>query len=80
MRQPCDTEYWQFDVTRDLITRPTPFVPRDKPGQSGRLPEWLFVLKLFGKESIEVMIIVILSVMMTFYIRIELMFTIRYLS
>ncbi len=32
----------------DITTRPSPFIPRGRPGQSGRLPQWLTVLRMFG--------------------------------
>lgn len=37
------------DVTNSgLGERPSPFVPRGKPGQEGTIPEWLKVVKIFG--------------------------------
>ena len=32
----------------DVVTKPSPFIPRGKPGQSGTMPEWLTVIKMFG--------------------------------
>ncbi|KAK2160040.1 hypothetical protein LSH36_141g03028 [Paralvinella palmiformis] len=32
----------------DSTTKPSPYVPRGRPGQSGRLPQWVPVLKMFG--------------------------------
>lgn len=32
----------------DNISRPSPYVPRGKPGQMGTMPDWLSVIKNFG--------------------------------
>ena len=47
----CDmvTDAVEDEHAATVVTRPTPFVPRGKPGQSGRLPEWVTVIKLFGE-------------------------------
>ena len=37
------------DVTNSGVSeRPSPFVPRGKPGQEGTIPEWMEVVKIFG--------------------------------
>ena len=32
----------------DTTSKPSPYVPRGRPGQSGRLPQWVPVLKMYG--------------------------------
>ena len=44
------TEGDQADSS-NVVTRPTPFVPRGTPAQAGGLPEWVSVLRHFGAIS-----------------------------
>ena len=36
----------------NVVSRPTPFVPRGKPGQAGTLPEWVSVIRHFANVKL----------------------------